>query len=87
MVLIAIIFVVILFLSLKSSDKQEPSPTFVCRITDHGNFPNLSDCSSFFMCVAGQAIQLFCSNGFLYDIHERTCVAADRVDCGDRPVR
>ena len=86
-VLIAIIFVVILFLSLKSSGKQEPSPAFVCGINDHGNYPNSSDCSSFFLCAAGQTIQLFCSSGFLYDIHERNCVVADRVDCGDRPVR
>ncbi|AAF05134.1 ORF20 [Xestia c-nigrum granulovirus] len=85
-VLIAIIFVVILFLSLKSSDKREPSP-IVCGPSMYGNFPNPNDCSSFFLCAAGQAIQMFCSNGFLYDIHERTCVAADRVDCGDRPVR
>ncbi|AEB00325.1 hypothetical protein [Clostera anachoreta granulovirus] len=58
---------------------------FDCSPFLFGNFANVNDCQTFYMCVGGHALLLFCSDSDYYDKELKTCVA-DASVCGDRPI-
>ncbi|AGQ20297.1 hypothetical protein CalGV038 [Clostera anastomosis granulovirus A] len=58
---------------------------FYCSPLWYGNFPNVNDCQTFYMCLGGHAMLLLCSNDAYYDEELRACVA-DASVCGDRPI-
>ncbi|XP_022816849.1 uncharacterized protein LOC111349831 [Spodoptera litura] len=53
----------------------------ICAEGQYGNIPHPELCNSFYMCTGGQAIQLFCSEGFEFDPNVRECVRIAEGGC------
>ncbi|CAH1643056.1 unnamed protein product [Spodoptera littoralis] len=53
----------------------------ICAEGQFGNIPHPELCNSFYMCTGGQAIQLFCSEGFEFDPNVRECVRIAEGGC------
>ena len=52
---------------ISDSTTSTEAPPNRCPVGAWGNIPHEYRCDSFYMCAAGNAIQLFCSDGFEFD--------------------
>ncbi|CAH1643057.1 unnamed protein product [Spodoptera littoralis] len=53
----------------------------ICVEGQYGKIPHPELCNSFYLCTGGQAIQLFCSEGFEFDPNVRECVRIAEGGC------
>ena len=51
------------------------------------NYPDQTECSKYWLCVSGCALQMECQDNFLFDIKEGYCNYPDLVDCAKRPCK
>ncbi|KAF9797981.1 hypothetical protein SFRURICE_020747 [Spodoptera frugiperda] len=53
----------------------------ICPEGLYGNIPHPQLCNAFYMCTGGQALELFCSEGFEFDPESRECAMIAEGGC------